>query len=226
MRDTCVDFNRPVNAHMALFFAPGSSFKPISIATSLPDEITELFGGNDPNIFSYPPEVPNDAPRLVFNSEVAELVASFTRVDFQVKVENYFHNEECLRDVFVDLVRILRDKHNLRFNRMGFLLRFPLKDEVDINLLRDRYIKDDKLSEARELQLSWMKRFEIQGLEVNRWVRVLYMDNAQGREQSLIIDTNTLAEKEYSIDNCVANSVIEKVQSEVRGDLSDVIEWD
>lgn len=224
MRDTCINLNESMIIHFALFLKPGSTFKSISIAANLPENIANLFGDQEPDIMSYPPEFPNDAPRLIFKNNDAELVFSFTRIDFHVKFKPNT-SDNTIRDLFTNTISYLSNEHNLKFERLGFVLQFQIKDDIDIDTLKNIYITSDKLRDLEGFQLSWMKQIDIDGFKANRWVRLHHTGNLENKEQYVLIDTNTLAKDEHNINATFTDNFIKNILEEIRGDLNNVIEW-
>lgn len=225
MSETYVDLSKPITARLVVFFAPGSTFRSISVAASLPSEVVDRFQGKEPAVLSLPSDTPNSYPRLVLSGDDADLVISYERADFRMTVPGHPDRDQKIRSTMIRLVQNLHREHNLSLDRMAFVLKLPFNDNIDINRLLNTYVHRSKLRGSTGLVLSWSKRLSLGGQEVNQRIRLQYDGGLPNEERSITIDTNTPADEERNIDEHTADRLISAVQSLVKEDLASVIEW-
>lgn len=211
------------NIQIALFFAPGTNFKSIELAGGIADKLGDIFI-NEPNIISLPPNAPVEVPRIIFQQDnIGQLIISSLRADLII---NYVGDEWVNRVISIadKLALYLNNMAKIRIQRIGLVLTMGIDEKLTVKDIQEKYIKQNKIVDCSELSIAWHKKTNIQGLNINRWVRINIADYIGG-QRNLILDFNTFAEDIIDVQRFPVDYVIGEFIKDYMGDFNGIIEW-
>lgn len=220
--DTGVFF--PQRAQLALFFAPGTTFRPLLVATHLDGYTAGMFGV-ELAVLPLPADAPAEVPRVLAQKPgVGAFSIAFNRADLTLEVGTVEQWSKWLLERFRYFTEIVVDKCGLQVVRVGLVLTFGFAGSIGMADIVQKYIAAGKIGAAEELEIAWLKRPRVGEMVVNRWVRLHAASSPQG-PRSLIIDTNTRAEEQLTLSTGSIAGILSSWLDDVRSDLYGVIEW-
>lgn len=214
----------PSSIQVALFFPSDTNYKAIELANIVSAKFADVFTV-DPNVISLPPGTPVEIPNIMFEQEnIGRLNISYMRADLVLMNTN--QSPECIDMIAKYSEALVSSLVNSGINivRIGLVLTCLLDKSITVDKIKEKYICNDKLTGASNLELSWLKIVNQAGLSLNQWVRII-MSSLPGENSSIIIDANTLAEEKLDIEKYPVGRIIEMFMSQIKGGFNDVIEW-
>lgn len=184
----------------------------LKTANALNDSLSGILDG-DPVILPLPEDVPLEIPRIQLKSKDGHYNLSIakSRLDF---IFRYKEDEEKppfpvpgLFEKFLVISQYFKENIHTQFTRSAMVTNWiiELEKSPGAEHLLSKYIrKEVPLREPYELELHYLTRESIAGLNVNKWTRIKSARKISEPEQNKFIafhiDINTLAEEVYEFD--------------------------
>jgi len=210
-------------ARIALFLSPRLPAKVLPLANELSSALSYVFP-KDPLIVPSPEDTPPDFPVVVFQQGgMGQLTVARSRSDLVIELKD----QEIWQDMFLDITErlvssLMRSKVGI--SRLGLVLTYDCSDDVTIADIHERYLRSDKVNDAEEISIAWLKRVFWQDTLINRWVRLAFSLEPTG-ERSLVIDLNTPADVSLNFNIPLIREYVSYWFAEVDEKLGDIIEW-
>lgn len=212
----------PQTSQVTLFLRPGKAFKIVPIASASLQELSLLFDA-EPSIFSVP-SADDDSPQLILRQEeVGQLYISPKRADLVLECKHEDRWQGVVASTAEALVRALVDKNGLSVQRLGFVLTFDLNDKINPADIQKRYL-NERIAEASGINLAWHRQIFIDGVAINRWVRLFNEPTPDGLH-TLVIDQNTAENNDQDISASQVGQYVTSWQSLLWSEIDGIIEW-
>ncbi len=214
----------PKSSQLVLLFAPGSTFKPVKLANLISEDLSSIFS-SEPTAVSLPPETPLEVPRVILQQNgVGQLSIGYLRADLALEWKGTSEWQDTVITTSKVLAQCLIEKSDLKVQRMGFVLTNSLSDAITIEDLRSRYIRSQKMEDALELRIAWLRRIKTKDLDINRWVQFLFASYPSGI-RNVVIDLNTRPEDELDLRPDAIEEMVKIWLEQVWGDIHGILEW-
>lgn len=215
---------KPIQGHIALFFSPDFQLKALDMANKIQKNMEMLFGV-EPSTVPFPPgaPIPLEVPRVVLQGDAAgQITVSQLRADMTVNFSSAVSLDVQLSDYIYSFASCFEEA---KIVRIGFVLQFDILEENVMAAIRNRYICNEKLEDAKELFIGWVKKIDILDIHSNRLVNfscnVLPLPSGVGR---LVVDTNTVPEQIMDLTPDDIKNFVNECIKHYKGDLSGFIE--
>jgi len=194
-------------------FSPGIIIvDKLKVANDINGDLPDLFDG-DPVILPIPEEAPAEIPRIQMNSKDGRynLSISKSRLDF---IFRYRRDERerlfpipGLFEKFLTLFQYFKEIIHTQITRFAIVTNWIIELEKTpaAELLLSKYIRSETpIITPRELELHYLSRESISGLQVNKWTHIksarIISEPVQNKFVFLHLDINTLPEIAYNFD--------------------------
>lgn len=193
-----------------VLFSPGIVIvDKLKMANALNDVLSGILDG-DPIILPVPDDAPSEIARTQLKSkdERYSLSIAKNRLDFTFRYKE--DDEETpfpvsgLFEKFLRICQFFKENIHTRFGRSAIVTNWIVESEKSPGAehLLSRYIhKDVPISNPYELELHYLMKDSIAGLDVNKWTRIKSARRKSEPEQNKFIvfhiDINTLSEETY-----------------------------
>lgn len=209
----------PVTCQAALFFSPDFHFKPLATAGIIATKLSSLFSV-EPSTVPYPPNIPLplEVPRIVLQNDPAgQVTVSQARADMVIN----FHHAADIESKLSDYIGAFSECfESAQIVRLGVIFVFDFNNEDSLSIIKEEYIKSDKLNDSPELYVGWLKKFQLLDIPVNRLVNF----NCNKTKSTLIVDTNTVPENSFDLKPDLIRHFSEECLKQYRGDMRAFIE--
>lgn len=205
--------NKKFNQIQLVFYSPGIIITDkAKVANSINEILMGLFNG-DPVMLAIPEEAPLEIPRIQLqsNDKKYSLSIAKNRADFifRAKTEEEQANFPAsgLFEKFLTIFRYFNETINTQITRSAIVVSFitELEKTSSAEYILLKYLKNEvPIYKPHELELHYLLKDSIAGLEVNKWTRIKSSRLTSEPEKNWFIvfhlDINTLAEIEYRFD--------------------------
>jgi len=216
----------PISLHIALFFSSNTIYKAADLAEEVSKELSDVIS-NKPDVIDLPPEAPIELPDIFFkNDEIGQLLISRARANCTLLLKSNV-DFDYIRKISVYIERLancLVDKGNIRIVRIGIVLTCSTDQSITMELVKSKFISNEKLSETCDLELAWLRRVKLGNLNLNRWVRLDFSALSE-IDNRIVIDINTLADEELDINEYPIKQTFDMLFDQIRSEFDDIIEW-
>ena len=192
-----------------VIFSPGFIItEKLKIANAINSILKDLFNA-DPVIMPVPADAISEIPRMTLSSKDGKYILNIAknRVDFVfANVENSGEYELPVLGFFENFLTIskfFKEELHSQIIRCSIVSGWVIKLEkqVPTDVLLTKYIRSGTpIMDPIELELRYLIRESINEFEVNKWT-VLRSSREKNGPVSLLIDMNTLSERQYDFNN-------------------------
>jgi len=195
-----------------VIYSPGIVIvNKLKVANAINDNLLGLFD-SDPVIIPLPEDAPPELPRIQMFSKdkrYSLLIAS-NRIDFIFQYKEEDEKSFPIPDFFEKFLTIFKyfsENLHTQFTRSAIVTNWIIELEKisAAEFLLDKYIQDKTpIVKPYELELHYLTKGTAAEFEINRWVRIKSARKMGEPEKNnlifLLIDINTIAEKNYEFD--------------------------
>lgn len=213
---------KPFSFQIALFFGPDFNLQPLAIATLIKDKLGSMFSV-EPSTIPYPPNapIPLEAPKVILQGDSnGQIIVSSLRADLILNLKSEVSLEQKLSDFVCDFADCFE---NAKIVRLGCIIQFDMEKDA-IEVIRENYIKEGKLVDAKELYVGWLKKMKIVNLDSNRIVN--FASNSMNGSicGRLMVDSNTVPENMLDLKGNDIKEYVAACILQAKGDFNVFVE--
>ena len=215
------------NILISVFFAQGTAFKSLPIASELSTKFCSFFPA-DPVLTGVDAQGPDyDAlPRIIFNETDNTLIISHSRADLHYNVKDALLLKNVSK-IICNLTEVL-NKNKVEIVRIGVVAFYKVDDDKKqdyFSYVIDRYFAQGKDPTVKEVSCGWRKDIAIDKIPMNRWVRINATQEIGNGLNQVVIDSNTMSRNSMGIDGSSIDVIVNQCLEEYGGDLDAILDW-
>jgi len=152
-------------------------------------------------------QLPIDIPRLTYQNGEEQLMISASRIDYTFQLQN--NDIEMLKQRLYSIEKVIKDLKIDNIYRVGVVLTCSI-NKVDMFVEIKKFVNFDDADISNEIQFSYLKNIDRNGLSTNQWIRYLY--NKSEEQNNLIIDINNSVNTPFGLNHKHEGQILDLVQ--------------
>lgn len=202
---------------IVLFFPLDTHFKSIDVVNVISSQFNDLFT-TEPNMISLPINAPVEIPRIMYNEDgKAQFNIGTQRADLTL------HDEIITNfDEICGKLKNVIDSTNIPVFRVAIVATADFANTDIIEFSKEK-ISSDKVLSAKAFDMGWLCQYEISGINVNKWTRIILSDELPTKARNIVVDLNTAQDKPIDWKTIKLDDILKLLFSKVVEEVKDAI---